>query len=104
MNNLKKMVAFLLACLCLTMCVAPAMEISAASGYSFKSKGATATPGRSASSFIKANKKYFEKITIKKKYEKETKLKYKRVLSAILNYGIKCEYCTTNYCNLFKWN
>ena len=46
-------------------------------------------------------KKYFEKITIKKKYEKETKLKYKRVLSAILNYGIKCEYCTTNYCSGF---
>lgn len=46
-------------------------------------------------------KKYFEKITIKKKYEKETKLKYKRVLSAILNYAIKCGYCTTNYCSGF---
>lgn len=45
--------------------------------------------------------KYFEKITIKKKYEKETKLKYKRTLSAILNYAIKCGYCTTNYCSGF---
>ena len=62
MNNLKKMVAFLLVCLCLIMSVTPAMEASAASGYSFKSKGATATPGSSASSFIKANKKYFKKI------------------------------------------
>lgn len=62
MNNLKKMVAFLLVCLCLIMSVTPAMEASAASGYSFKSKGATATPGSSASSFIKANKKYFKKM------------------------------------------
>ena len=59
MNNLKKMVAFLLACLCLTMCVAPAMEISAASGYSFKSKGVTVKPGSDASKFIKANKAYY---------------------------------------------
>lgn len=46
-------------------------------------------------------KKYFEKITIKKRYEKETKLKYKRVLCAIFNYGIKCGYCTQNYCSGF---
>ena len=45
--------------------------------------------------------KYFEKITIKKKYEKESKLKYTRTLSAIFNYAIKCGYCNINYCSGF---
>ena len=62
MNKLKKMVAFLLACVCLTVCVVPAADVHAASGYAFKSKGVSVTPGKSAKSFIKANKKYYVSI------------------------------------------
>lgn len=42
-------------------------------------------------------KEYFENTKIVKKYELETKLKYKRVLSAILQYAVKHEYIEKNY-------
>ena len=59
MSKMKKMVAFLLACVCFMVCVVPTVETNAASTYGFKSKGVTAIPGKSASAFIKANKKYY---------------------------------------------
>lgn len=59
MNKIKKIVAFLMACVCLMVCVAPSMEISAASGYAFKSKGVAVAPGCDASKFIKANKSFY---------------------------------------------
>lgn len=62
MNRLKKLAAFVLACVCLTVCVVPAMDVSAASAYEFKSKGVSVAPGKSASAFIKANKKDYESI------------------------------------------
>lgn len=45
---------------------------------------------------IKTND-YFDKITTKKKYRNETKLKYQRTLSAIFNYAIRHEIVTKNY-------
>lgn len=60
MSKFKKLIAFAVACVCLMVCVLPAAEVNAASAYSFKSKGATATPGKDASSFIKANKSYYK--------------------------------------------
>lgn len=42
-------------------------------------------------------KKYFEKITVTKKYELESKLKYKRTLSRIFNHAIENEYISKNY-------
>lgn len=63
MNKWKKLLAFAMVCLCMSACVLQVKEVNAASAYSFKSKGATATPGSSASKFIKANKKYYVKTS-----------------------------------------
>ena len=62
MNKLKKIAAFLLACVCLTVCVVPVMNVDAASTYAFRSKGVSVAPGKSASDFIKANKDYYVSI------------------------------------------
>ena len=42
-------------------------------------------------------KEYFEKIIISKPFAYESKLKYKRTLSAVFNYAIKHEYMIKNY-------
>lgn len=59
MKRLKKIAAFVLACICLTVCVVPTVHADAAGSYAFKSKGAFATPGKNARAFIKANKDYY---------------------------------------------
>lgn len=63
MNKLKKFAAFILACVCLIVCVVPAVNADAASSYQFKSRGVSVTPGKSAKAFIKANQRDYVSIS-----------------------------------------
>jgi hypothetical protein len=66
MKNLKKLLIIVLALVMISGVAADANTVQAASGYSFKSNGATIKPGGDAKKFIQANKKWLKKTTNKK--------------------------------------